>query len=479
MLIPLPFVLSASLYSANIERIQKQTFEVNKIARKAGTDNPQFKQAWEYLYSMLQGGSWGNYKPRNRFDIRAMAVALQANTNIFRDISVTSELLAQVDAILTTPSSLFIDALFQFFLYRFDSIEDVDAVGAWLVNARKSVKSNEASDQFLLNIGGPAWLAKAAIADQMPFQQQLRRCGLSNFASGDFVKRAQYIYYVEQLQQIPVNEDHEILHEVSKSEVFEARYDGSQLLGHVILKTLINRAPQQNISPAWQNVIITIAGDPRIPSHHPRFIQWWSHLPAELVAKVKGWLSKFDLKLFLDALHDLSISSRDEDMMRMYPSRKHFLEGMYEAGAILETKLYLSRHAEHYIKKNYKPEHRPDYSLVTDGDRSIIYARLTQGHMIEGSHNCQIWFYDKLPDNVFFNEYGKQRLTYRDLTNGFNEKMIVAGCPAKDNFYHYSTNFNWQNKAISTLKRMGVSIRAADVLSADDYQRYKRLYGAY
>lgn len=473
----LKFELNEGIYRDNIAKLSVLTVDLKKIERKAGTDNPHFKAAWSTLYNKLISNQFSSYIPENRFDLRALALALNADRELRQNIVVTVKLLEHVSLVAKKPSSLFTEALLQYFLINFDSIEDPNSIGHWLLKARESINNQSMHDKYLLRLSGPSWLAKTAIADEMTFDQQLIKSEINNFAQGDFAKRAKYIYYVEQLQSIPANEDHDLLHEISKPDVFNAKYDDNQLLGNIALKTLISRAPTNNVCASWQNVIIAIAGDPRIPVNHPRFIKWWSNLPSELVTKVKGWLSKFDLKLFLEALEDLSITARDEDMMRMFPSRKNFLEGLYEAGAILETKLYLSRYAEHYIKKNYKPEHRPEYSLVQDGDRSIIYARLTNGYMIEGSHNCQIWFYKKLPDSIPFIEYGAQKQTYRDLTSGFNARTIKHGYAAINNFTHHPVNFNWQRKALETLKRMGVSIRAADVLSADDYQLYKRLYG--
>lgn len=478
MLKPLPFELSSSLYSSNLGIMEQNTLALKRIVKTAGTESPQFRHAWERLSLKLQSDNFEEYQLKDRFDVRALAVALQAK-KLTESIAVSNKLLGQVNSILKTPSTLFIDALFQHFLVKFDAISDTNAVGKWLVEARKLAKIDDIYDAFLLNPSGPAWLAKTAIADQTPLHQQIQKCGISNFAAGDFVKRAHDIYYVEQLQQIPVNQEHEILYEVCKKDVYEARYDDNKLLGHVILETLIKRAPQKDISPAWQNVIIEIAGDPRIPNHHPRFVKWWSHLPIELVSKVKGWLSKFDLKLFLDALEDLSLSSVNTDMMRMYPSRKNFLEGMYDSGAIIETKLFLSRSAESYIKKNYKPEHRPAYSLVTDGNISVIYAKLVHGHMIEGSHNCKIWFYDQLPSNAYFFDYQSLKLKYSNLTTGFYARMSAAGFEPVDYFSHVPANFKWQHNALVTLNRMGVNVRAADVLSGEDYQRYKRIYGVY
>ncbi|MEI8647018.1 EH signature domain-containing protein [Paraglaciecola sp. Hal342] len=102
------------------------------------------------------------------------------------------------------------------------------------------------------------------------------------------------------------------------------------LLDMLHWRILIDRAPKQGVDESWQNAVIAIAGDPRVPKSHPRYMKWWSQLTNAQSKKVQGWLSKLDLKLFLEALEDYSKSSRDDDMIRMFPSRKHFLEGMHK-----------------------------------------------------------------------------------------------------------------------------------------------------
>lgn len=130
--------------------------------------------------------------------------------------------------------------------------------------------------------------------------------------------------------------------------VFDSRYDSESLLGHQILRILIGRSIGSHISEPWMNVILAIGGDPRVPSSNPRYIKWWKSLEPNLVQAVLGWLSKLDLKLFLEALEDYSYSSANYELQRMYPSRKSFLEGMFDAGVISNTRLYLSLDAARY-----------------------------------------------------------------------------------------------------------------------------------
>ncbi|GAC31730.1 EH signature domain-containing protein [Paraglaciecola polaris] len=471
------FFLSDSVYRNNILIMEQLTKEQKSIAKKAGTDNPKFEAAWSKLFNLLSRDCFDLFSIEDRFDVRALSIALTANSQLRSAIKINKTLLNKVSEVLPSGSNLFMESLFQYFLSNFNSINDPNEIGDWLCKERKRKGLFHSAEEKILCSEGPTFLAKQAIKLETNFEQQVKNWQLDLYASGDFVKQSQSIYFVEQLQNIPVNQPHDLLEEVSKKSVANSRYDASDLIGHVALRILIDRAPSQNVDESWQNAVIAIAGDPRVPKSHPRYSKWWSQLTKIQSKKVQGWLSKLDLKLFLEALEDYSKSSRDNDMMRMFPSRKHFLEGMHEAGTIVHTKLYLSKKADKYIRKNYKPEHIPDYSIVEDGDRSIIYAELTNGHMIEGSHNCQIWFYRNLHESAPVVKFGRQRERYRSLTVGLNETMYKYGCEAYDNFTHSPSNFSWQRRSIEVLQAIGVQIKASDVLSTSDYNKYKRFYG--
>jgi hypothetical protein len=471
------FTLSDHIYKKNIVVLKAQQLVLAGIAKKAGTDNPKFEKAWAKLFVLLNSNSFEHYSVDNRFDIRALAIGLNASSKLRNKINISKPLLEKVAAIAPKGSSLFNDALFQYFLTDFDEIEDLNFVGTWLSKERGQKNQEQKYDKFILTSNGPKILAKDAIQNKLSFQKQMQVAGVNNYASGQFLKRALSIYYVEQLTTIPVNQPHELLTEVTAPEVFNAKYDDDDLIGHKVLKILLERAPKQNVHESWQNTIIAIAGDPRISKSHPRFLKWWSHVPEDMIKKVRSWLSRLDLKLFLDALENFSKSSLDTEMKRMFPTRKKFLEGMHDAGVISHTKLYLSKQADRYIKQNYKPEHVPEYSIVEDGDRSIIYAELTTGHMIEGSHNCQLWLYRNLHESAQVMQPGAQRVSYRSLTMGLDEKMSRYNCGAYDHFTHSPSNFSWQRRSVTSLREIGLKIRAVDVLVASDYKAYKRIYG--
>lgn len=113
------------------------TLEQKSIARKAGTGNPLFEAAWKKLHTLLQQNRFKDFNIEDRFDIRALSVALTGDMKLRHGIDISSALLIKVSKIIPHGSNLFIESLLQFFLSDFNLIKDPNAVGAWLSQERQ------------------------------------------------------------------------------------------------------------------------------------------------------------------------------------------------------------------------------------------------------------------------------------------------------------------------------------------------------
>jgi len=472
----LSFELPDNPFGANAKILSSLVTDLKKITKGAGKDNDKFKVAWAKLFNAIQNKQSLEQVLVDKVDIRVLGFAL--TTEYKNKIRITENVLNRIDSIVDKPSSLFIQDVFQYYLNDFDKVDNINFLSQWLIKARKTRSMTQWYDEELLTPNGAKWVAERAILKEKDFDQVSHDLELDQFQSGEFMKSAQRIYYVKQLKNIPVNQPHELLVEVQKTNVFKAKFDDSELLGHQVLKILIERAPIHDIDNSWLNTIMAIAGDPRISVSNPRYAMWWSHISGELVAKVKGWLSGLDLKLFLEALEDYSFSSSELDMRRMFPARKKFLEGLYNEKLIKNTKLYMCWHMAHYLNRKYKKEHLPDFSIVKDGEKSIIYVDLGNAHLIEGSHQCQLWIYKSLHESAPVLHLGKQQHSYRSLTKGLHEAMEGYGQGAYDYFTHSPTNFSWQKRAVQSLKDLSVPVTMKDVLTPDDYRVFVRRFGA-
>src|SRR5690554_8060104 len=98
------------------------------------------------------------------------------------------------------------------------------------------------------------------------------------------------------------------------------------MLGHAALEILIDRAASGLVSQAWQNTILTIAGDSRVPRTSSDYQRWWPILGEDRQAVVRGWFSRFDLRLFVEVLEQSA--SGETDIERMFRPRKKSMEGL-------------------------------------------------------------------------------------------------------------------------------------------------------
>ena len=470
----LSFNIPHNPFGNNLENLEKLIIDLDAVRKRAGANNPKFEIAWGKIQNSMKFNLPLADNIEDKMDVRALGAAL---TEYQEHIKICDDVLERIDAVMKKPSTLFINAVFQFYLNKYKDIENLDSVSLWLRNARKLRNIKEWYDEELISVSGAQWIARYAVDNNIKLEQLRVDLKLNHYQSGKFMQEALKIYYVEQLKVIPLNEPHEFLKEVEKEDVYQIIYSENEFLGHQILKILIERAPEKDIDKSWRNVIMTIAGDPRIPKSHPRYRKWWSHISKELISKVEGWLSLFDLKLFLEALENYAKTEGNDEIRRMYPARRRFLEGLYDLGLIKKTRLYLNNTMKNYLRRTHKKEYLPTFSRVSNGDKSIIYVDLGKAHLVEGSHSCYLWIYKKLDKSATVFQYNIKYETYRGLTSGLNMKMETLGMRARARITHSPQNSSWQNNAVKQLKELGVPVEIKDVLSAEDNRIFVRTRG--
>lgn len=466
----LKFELSENTMTPYRIKMAENTEKIRELGKKSGTGSDRFSVAFRRFLGVLESRQDVPRALQKPIDVRAMAIALKLPEG--QKIKLDTRLFNRVDEIRERPSGLLVESIFSHYLKEYDRLDDLPVVEAWLRRAKSIRGELDDNTTQILSGEGPKWLAESSHEQQVDFDVRIERVGLGNYLSGRFMTTAKNIYYLETLRQLEPNEKHAVLKEVQKPEVFESRYSEGTLLGHEILKILITRASAQEISEPWMNVIMAIAGDPRVSKTNPRFIKWWSQIPSNLIAKVHGWLSKLDLKLFLRALKDFSEQPGNDELKRMYPSRKKFLEGLLKQELVTGTRLFLTNDAERYVRSHFRPEHLPSYSKVDGGNsKPLIYISLGGRHVIEGTHTCKFWVYEALSESAPVFNYNKTRFTYRELTNGMDEQMWRD--QEKGSYAAITHNGQWQVKAAMALKDVGVEIDAFRLLTKADYQTYK------
>ncbi len=332
---------------------------------------------------------------------------------------------------------------------------------------------------LLFSLEGPEHVVKYATKSRVDLDVVFKQLALQNYHDTRFHRLCRYRYYLDTLRQLPVGKGHAVLAEVCKAEVYDAPAGDGRLLGHEILSILIDRASDQEVSDEWRGVILTIAGDPRVPNTSSRFRKWWSILGIDRQKKVRTWLSGFDLRLFLEALNNYGISSGNTDLQRMFKARKTFLEGLLEQKLIQHARLFVGNSPERYLRGSYRKDELPEYAKVNDSYRSMIYLQVGHCHMIEGSHSFKLWLFPKLPANAGITQYSRRSFHPNELSYGL-EKLYTDefGQHAKAPMaVIHHPDLAWQAAAIKFLQGEGVSPKIEKLIEPGSYRDYKIRYG--
>jgi hypothetical protein len=354
-------------------------------------------------------------------------------------------------------------------------IEKVKIPGEELV-ADDLISVVQQQGNWILKIDGPAQLVKFAIKNGITLEDALCKFGLKGFDSGRYADVCRAHYYIETLYEIDEQEWSPVFDELLHHDVSKAPY-GSQgkRIGHAALEVLIDRVTEA--SEAWQDFMLSLAGDPRVSSRVKSYREWWAPLGEQRVEKVRGWFSKQDLRLFLQALEQYGDATDNAELKRMFPARKTFLEGLFRLKLIKSTRLMLGGKAEYSVRRILKNELKVNY-IRLDGslsDKAIIYLDCGDFHLIEGSHSFKLWVYLAPPSRKYVG-YEVASLSHFDLTN-MVPKAYKKDYPSLGYAAVVHSPSAWQNKVFEFLADNGISLDVEALLNREDYRRYVARFG--
>ena len=327
----------------------------------------------------------------------------------------------------------------------------------------------------LLSANGPQDLAIRVREQGAELGETFAGLGLSGFDSGRYGDVCRAHFYLETLRQLSPGAWDDVLDELSKASVNRAPFEHGRRIGHAALEIMIDRSGDQP-SESWQNFILQVAGDPRIASTAPNYREWWQPLGESRISQVRGWLSKEDLRLFLQALEQYGKESGKADLQRMFPARKRFLEGLFQLGLIRSTRLMLGRIALHSVKRILDDDLRTSFASM-DGsmsDKAVIYLDCGDFHLIEGSHSFKVWIYLAQPSR-WVGTYDKSRFSHSDLTVSVPQQY---GRTYPGLAYEAVThNGLWQQKVFAFLAQHGIGLEVEKLLNRQDYRELLTRFG--
>lgn len=329
--------------------------------------------------------------------------------------------------------------------------------------------------RWLLDLNGPLELVRRVREQGRELGDAFSDYGLEGFDVGRYGDICRAHFYLETLRGLRPGEWDPVLDELLKPTVSKAPYEDGKRIGHVALEIMIDRAADDP-GESWQNFILNLAGDPRIASSAANYREWWKPLGEARISKVRGWLSKEDLRLFLQAVEQYGIDTRNDELQRMFPARKLFLEGLFKLKLIRNTRLLLGTRAQQTVRKILGSEVKTSFARMDGqmGDKAVIYLDCGDFHLVEGSHNFKIWVYLAAPGEML-RSYDKSTFAHSDLTTVIpgQYKRLYPNLP-HDGFVHTS---NWQSNVFQFLADNGIGLDIEQLLSKPDYRNYLAKFG--
>ena len=481
----LDFALPEQTGRADTTHYQALSNKLERLAHTAGANSDAFRKRKEYIHARLHAGKRIQEVIQTPRDIRPLLEVWQACDECIDRNPIDHATLKHFTALRQRHSLLVLFAFSQLFFDRFDELGDTQAFAAFIraqfrLNAERKFSQTLArlakQSGTLFTIHGPARVVEQARKDDLPLETVAERLGLPMEREGRFFTQCKNIYYLDTLRGLQIGQSHEILSELAQKDTYKSAYEGGWLLGHKVIQVMVDKAAgHQKLPDNWLRVILAIAGDPRVSKRASNYVKWWARLGNEYIQQVRQWLSWMDIGLFLEILEDYASNSGDFEMERMFPARKRFLKGVFEKGLITDSRLFLSRRAEGYIRRHYRENDIPAYSRVNDSSRSVIYLKIDGNYVIEGTHNFYFWIYRQLPRANPIEDYERSEFPIRDLGMGLKERYESKfGYKGVINITHLP---NWQRKAIDAFRELGTDVDPSDVLDSEDYRAYRRRYG--
>ena len=474
--------------------IKLSTKEIAKVGSGAGKGSDRFVIARNRLNEASKVGDTSYLLTQiyDAIDARAFADLLCNDNEFAENVAITRELLDQLSALRSPMSRLALTQLIRAFFIHYDLVAEKGDLNDWchFLKLQLNIYSGKSGASelrtyarhadLLFQVDASRYVVQQAVDEEIDFDTLIQRFGLTGYSDGRYLTLCRYQYYLQTLNDIPVGENHPVLSEVCNEDVVNSPYSDGKLLGHAILETLIDRADPQSISKSWQSTILNIAGDPRVPRTHRNYQQWWELLGPNRIAKMRGWLSRLDLKVFLKILEQSAKDGSNTDMERMFVSRKAFMGGLLKQGHVTESRLFLSDEAVRYVNRHYKPDELPSFARVSSSKTSMIYLNISgKVHMIEGSHSFKLKLMDQLPVTSNVTDYGVSRFRDSDFRNSivYKYNREFSGRDGMLELTH-DVHLNWQHRAIEYLRGKRLQIKVGNMIDKSRLREYKRKYGS-
>jgi len=414
---------------------------------------------------------------REPADLRLLLSLWRDNTVFFQTAPPDAAFMQRLQRDWPQPSRLLLWQLIQLYLERYDSLDSAALLATYLQHtlAGLGARPHESQDlkiyrqqaATLFGKEGPGALLRAARRNEALAHGL--SAALKAWAVPELSRYAQACkrrYYLAPLAELALGAASPLFAELSDERVKSAPLEDELLVGHHAACLLMDKvlAAKADLPENWRQLILNLMGDPRVPRSSPSFQAWWGRVDARYASAMRTWLSKLDLKLFLNILEEVARSHDRTDLLRMFPARKRLLEGLHAQGLIRESRLLLGKQAEKYIRAHFEAGDLPSFGQLSSSDASVIYLNLQGIHLLEGTHFFQMRLYQDLPI-LGLADYETDKFSLAEM------RKYPADVTIK---HSHSPLPRWQHELIATLGAapFNLAIDPQQVLSKTDYRAY-------
>lgn len=326
--------------------------------------------------------------------------------------------------------------------------------------------------QDFLQLDGHIHLARLAVERGTALVDEARACGIPVLDSR-FFEASQRAYYLARLRALRANEENDLLDEIQERRVYDTYLSEDRRLGHEVLTILIDtlRAAQCPPSERWRTILLTIAGDPRVPITTDSYMTWWARLDSSYAETMCAWLAEVDMELFLRIWKEYAQKEGGEALQRMYPDREYFLRGIFKKKLVCGTRLFLGRDAAEYIKQNCRGKYRPYYVDIHDSaskDLAVFHLNLGKAHLVEGTHNFMLRILANLPPQSAL-QGNMTTIERYDLGTRLKKQYLAAF--GSTGYFEKVHRGVWRRDAVSVLRSLGIPLLESDVIPKDSFIR--------
>ncbi len=352
-------------------------------------------------------------------------------------------------------------------------------VAASVVGRTDTIETLRTQGAFLLDPQGPRTLARHLLSTGTSPHAWFRTHGLAMAVDTRYFHLVRDAVYLVQIEDAdPTVAGHPVLTEVRDEVVARQRSatptsdpDGARRFGHDVLTALLLKDVRRP-APDWLETVTALAGDPR-HRQTERWALWWRPLDQRLLDRAVRWMSTADLRAFLDAVEDYGRSRGKTDLTRMIAPRRIFLDGLYEADRIVETRLVLGADVSRRVAgpAGLSRYDAARYSETGGNDKAIIIVDCGDFTLVEGSHNFKLYVFAGRPVARLMNR-SERHFTLDDFRDRVPQEHERLHGPER--WTMISHQGLWQREAFNFLRHLGVRVEERTLVDERTYLTIQR-----